>query len=76
MLFGKIKNFSYQKEWKTELDFFDIEQTTVNDLPSKSLVTVHNKRWLSANGSVQKEPDPILMREFMILMIASMRVKQ
>ncbi len=43
MLFGKIKNFSYQKEWKTELDFFDIEEININDLPSKSLVTVRNK---------------------------------
>lgn len=52
MLFGKIKNFSYQKEWKTELDFFDIEEININDLPSKSLVTVRNKtmaisKWVS-----------------------------
>lgn len=52
MLFGKIKNFSYQKEWKTELGFFDIEKININDLRSKSLVTVRNKtmvisKWVS-----------------------------
>lgn len=55
MLFGKIKNFSYKKCWREDLECFALSDTNspnINDLPSKCLVNLGDKtialsKWVS-----------------------------
>ena len=54
ILFGKIKNFSYQKFWREELKTFDLNSKSIdiNDLPSKCNIQINNKimsisKWVS-----------------------------
>lgn len=54
ILFGKIKNFSYQKFWREELKTFNLnhENIDINDLPSKCNIQINNKimsisKWVS-----------------------------
>lgn len=55
MLFGKIKNFSYKKCWRENLECFALDETNspnINDLPSKCIVSLGNKtialsKWVS-----------------------------
>lgn len=57
ILFGKIKNFSYQKFWRKELKTFNLnhENIDINDLPSKCYIQINNKiislsKWVSPNS--------------------------